>query len=219
MDQRGVVDDFATYLRLEKARSEHTVRAYTGDVRALLSFAGARGVAVADLDVDARRLTIGVGRHLHVIGVIDDRGDDVGEYGLGTRRGAVAHLAALAAWNSSQAPEIFSSFSTRSVGWAPERFAARDMSEAVRTGGTWITEDADALIACAEIDVIVEATGSPAAGIRHALAFLQRLELLQGLEIDLVEQLLDQQLFRVHVNGGLEIEVAVAHQRLAARET
>ncbi|MGE3866462.1 MAG: NAD(P)H-dependent oxidoreductase [Hyphomonadaceae bacterium] len=56
------------------------------------------------------------------------------------------------------------------VGWAPERFAARDMSEAVRTGGTWITEDADALIACAEIDVIVEATGSPAAGIRHALA-------------------------------------------------
>ncbi|HNP58207.1 MAG TPA: tyrosine recombinase XerC [Gordonia sp. (in: high G+C Gram-positive bacteria)] len=55
MDQRGVVDDFATYLRLEKARSEHTVRAYTGDVRALLSFAGARGVAVADLDLSVLR--------------------------------------------------------------------------------------------------------------------------------------------------------------------
>ncbi|QKT07046.1 tyrosine recombinase XerC [Gordonia sp. X0973] len=51
MSDPRVVDDFATHLRLEKARSEHTVRAYTGDVRALIAFAGARGVAVADIDL------------------------------------------------------------------------------------------------------------------------------------------------------------------------
>src|SRR6202007_389183 len=33
-----------------------------------------------------------------------------------------------------------------------------------------VTEDAEALIACPEIEVIVEATGVPAAGIRHALS-------------------------------------------------
>lgn len=55
MHQRDVVDDFATHLRLEKARSEHTVRAYTTDLRALLSFAGARGVAVADIDLPVLR--------------------------------------------------------------------------------------------------------------------------------------------------------------------
>ena len=36
-------------------------------------------------------------------------------------RSRVTHFAALAAWNSSHAPEIFSSFSTRSVGCAPLR--------------------------------------------------------------------------------------------------
>ncbi|MFT3899794.1 MAG: tyrosine recombinase XerC [Gordonia sp. (in: high G+C Gram-positive bacteria)] len=51
----GVVDDFAAHLRLEKGRSEHTVRAYTGDVRGLITFAGARGVAVRDIDLPLLR--------------------------------------------------------------------------------------------------------------------------------------------------------------------
>ncbi|MFT4127613.1 MAG: tyrosine recombinase XerC [Gordonia sp. (in: high G+C Gram-positive bacteria)] len=46
-----MLDDFAEYLRLEKGRSEHTIRAYTGDIRALISFAGARGIAPADIDL------------------------------------------------------------------------------------------------------------------------------------------------------------------------
>jgi predicted homoserine dehydrogenase-like protein len=40
----------------------------------------------------------------------------------------------------------------------------------MRSGKTFLTEDAGALIAADGIDVIVEATGNPAAGIRHALA-------------------------------------------------
>ena len=47
----GMLDDFADHLRLEKGRSEHTIRAYLGGARALLSFAGARGVAAADIDL------------------------------------------------------------------------------------------------------------------------------------------------------------------------
>ncbi|GAA4661477.1 tyrosine recombinase XerC [Gordonia humi] len=50
-----VLDAFADHLRYEKARSEHTVRAYLGDVRGLISFAGARGVAIADIDLPLLR--------------------------------------------------------------------------------------------------------------------------------------------------------------------
>ncbi|WP_168704274.1 tyrosine recombinase XerC, partial [Gordonia paraffinivorans] len=46
-----MLDDFADHLRLEMGRSEHTVRAYVGGSRALLSFAGARGVAASDIDL------------------------------------------------------------------------------------------------------------------------------------------------------------------------
>ena len=54
------------------------------------------------------------------------------------------------------------------VGWRAEQYAARTLEEAVRTGSTCVLEDSAALIASA-VDVIVDATGSPAAGIRHAL--------------------------------------------------
>lgn len=46
-----MLDDFADHLRLEKGRSEHTIRAYLGGARALVTFAGARGVAPADIDL------------------------------------------------------------------------------------------------------------------------------------------------------------------------
>ena len=56
------------------------------------------------------------------VGLVDDGPHDVFEHG-GRRRGehavaVVAHFA-LAALNSAHAPEISSSFCTRSVGWAP----------------------------------------------------------------------------------------------------
>ncbi|MEZ5890259.1 MAG: SAF domain-containing protein [Xanthobacteraceae bacterium] len=56
------------------------------------------------------------------------------------------------------------------AGWETPRYAAASLGEAVKTGGTHVGPDAEALIALPEIEVIVEATGVPAAGIRHALA-------------------------------------------------
>jgi len=55
------------------------------------------------------------------------------------------------------------------VGWPKERAGAASFAQARRDGTTCIVDDAEALIAADGIDVIVEATGSPAAGIRHAL--------------------------------------------------
>lgn len=50
-----VIDRYADYLRLEQGRSPHTVRAYTGDIRSLITYAGARGIAVAELDLATLR--------------------------------------------------------------------------------------------------------------------------------------------------------------------
>jgi predicted homoserine dehydrogenase-like protein len=55
------------------------------------------------------------------------------------------------------------------VGWPAERFGAPDADNARKSGATWITDDAAGLIAAGGLDVVIDATGSPAAGIRHAL--------------------------------------------------
>jgi predicted homoserine dehydrogenase-like protein len=56
------------------------------------------------------------------------------------------------------------------VGWSPERIETKSFADALRSGKTFLTDDAEALIAADGIDVVVEATGNPAAGIKHALA-------------------------------------------------
>ncbi len=59
--------------------------------------------------------------------------------------------------------------SMRRVGWADERFAATSFESAARLASTCVTDDASAMIASPFIDLIIEATGNPAAGIRHVL--------------------------------------------------
>jgi len=56
------------------------------------------------------------------------------------------------------------------AGWPAAQYAATSLDEAVRQRSTLVTPDAPALIADPRIEVIVEATGVPAAGIAHALA-------------------------------------------------
>ncbi len=56
------------------------------------------------------------------------------------------------------------------VGWPAEQSGAASLAEALRTGATHVGDDALALIAAPGVEVIVDATGDPAAGIRHALA-------------------------------------------------
>ena len=56
------------------------------------------------------------------------------------------------------------------TGWPAERYDARSLEDAQKRGATFVTDDAGALIASHAVDVVVEATGNPVAGIRHALA-------------------------------------------------
>ncbi|HEX4780457.1 MAG TPA: SAF domain-containing protein [Usitatibacter sp.] len=56
------------------------------------------------------------------------------------------------------------------VGWEPERYAAATLDEAARTLATCVTGDAMAAIAHPATEVVIDSTGSPGAGITHALA-------------------------------------------------
>ncbi|MFK4447587.1 putative homoserine dehydrogenase-like protein [Caballeronia udeis] len=59
------------------------------------------------------------------------------------------------------------------VGWPAGQYNARTLADAVRTGTTCVLDDASALAACDEIECIIEATGHPIAGVRHALAAIE----------------------------------------------
>ena len=56
------------------------------------------------------------------------------------------------------------------VGWPAAQYAAMTLAAAQANGTTFITDDAHALIAADAVEIVIDATGSPAAGIRHVLA-------------------------------------------------
>lgn len=59
------------------------------------------------------------------------------------------------------------------VGWEAERISATSMQQALDHGGTWITENWEALIHEDAIDTLVECTGNPIAAVRHILAAIE----------------------------------------------
>lgn len=73
------------------------------------------------------------------------------------------HLAGLADLSPERARQAL-----QRVGWPPERYEAASVAEALRTGATCVTDDGDGLIGAAGLEVLVEATGDPSAGIAHA---------------------------------------------------
>ncbi len=60
-----------------------------------------------------------------------------------------------------------------SVGWQAEQLSARTLAEAASAGTTLITDDTPAVLASSAVEIVIDATGSPAAGIAHVLACCQ----------------------------------------------
>ncbi|KOF54408.1 flagellar biosynthesis protein FlgA [Achromobacter sp. DMS1] len=56
------------------------------------------------------------------------------------------------------------------VGWPASALNAASTGEALKAGKVFFTDDAEALIASPEVDIVIDATGQAAAGIGHALA-------------------------------------------------
>jgi predicted homoserine dehydrogenase-like protein len=75
------------------------------------------------------------------------------------------HLTGLADLDVGRAKERL-----EAVGWSPEQFSATSLSDAVATGKSHITDDGMSLIDDPNIEVVIEATGDPANGIKVAKA-------------------------------------------------
>ncbi|MBU2252364.1 MAG: flagellar biosynthesis protein FlgA [Proteobacteria bacterium] len=75
------------------------------------------------------------------------------------------HLAAIADLAPARAVEAL-----RRTGWRDGQGAAASLPDALAKGTTFLTDDAISMIASPGLDVIIDATGSPSAGIVHVLA-------------------------------------------------
>ncbi len=74
------------------------------------------------------------------------------------------HVAAIADLNPEAARENLAR-----IGWPAERYAAADFAAALRSGGTWITDEIEAVFREEPVDLVVDSTGDPPSGIRHVL--------------------------------------------------
>jgi predicted homoserine dehydrogenase-like protein len=57
--------------------------------------------------------------------------------------------------------------------WPAEQYAAKHFQEAFKNGSTCLSEDSGALLSAEGLEVVVEATGDPVAGIGHALRAIE----------------------------------------------
>jgi predicted homoserine dehydrogenase-like protein len=78
------------------------------------------------------------------------------------------HLVGLADLNVERARSQL-----KTAGWGDAQYAAASLDDALKSRTTHVTADADALIANPRVEVIVEATGVPGAGIRYALKAIE----------------------------------------------
>ena len=91
------------------------------------------------------------------------------------RRTPGLHLVAVADLSPQRARE-----SLARVGWPAEQYAAASLNDARQHGTTFITDDAPKAIASDAIEIVIDATGSPAAGIHHVLACCKQADALAG---------------------------------------
>jgi predicted homoserine dehydrogenase-like protein len=58
-------------------------------------------------------------------------------------------------------------------GWPAEQAQAASLDDACASGATFVTNDLAAVLADERVEVVIEATGDPSVGIRHALAVIE----------------------------------------------
>jgi predicted homoserine dehydrogenase-like protein len=78
------------------------------------------------------------------------------------------HVVAVADINTARAHSQL-----KTACWPEEQYAAKSLDEALRNRSTMITDNGDALVGHPGIEVIIEATGDPGAGIRFALKAIE----------------------------------------------
>ena len=79
-------------------------------------------------------------------------------------------------------------FVLTSTGWPEDQYSATSLEDALKTGRTYVGDDGEKLIAANGLDVLMEATGDPRAGIHHCLLAVKhgRHVIMVNVEADVV---------------------------------
>jgi predicted homoserine dehydrogenase-like protein len=100
----------------------------------------------------------------HPIGVAQIRAGKFGTMCLSqARMTPELHTAGLTDFDPARARQRL-----KDAGRENERLAAGSVDDAFATGATFVTDDAESIVPDPRIDVIIEATGDPANGVRFA---------------------------------------------------
>lgn len=93
------------------------------------------------------------------------------------------HIVGIADLNPEQAKA-----NCQRAGWSAEQLSASTLSEAWASGKTCVSEEAEALIQLDGLEVLIEATGNPEAGIEHCLKAIEngRHVVMVNVEADVV---------------------------------
>ena len=122
------------------------------------------------------------------------------------RRTPGIHVLGIADINRSRAVETCAN-----TGWTLEEVGADSFTEALETRTTHLTEDAETLIRADGLEVVIDATGNPAAGIRHCLMSIKqgRHVIMPNVEADVVA---GPMLARLAKSAGLIYSLAYGDQ-------
>ena len=77
-------------------------------------------------------------------------------------------ISAVADLNVEKAKDSFNR-----VGWDTSNCFAKSINDAIISGRTWMTENAEDVCKIPEIECVIEATGDPLFGVRHALMAIE----------------------------------------------
>ncbi|MCG8349389.1 MAG: SAF domain-containing protein [Chloroflexales bacterium] len=97
------------------------------------------------------------------------------------------------------------------TGWPDEQYAATSFADALQHGTTYITDDGPALIAAQGLEVIIEATGVPPAGVNHALMAIEHQRHIVMVNVE-ADALLGPVLARRAAAAGLVYSLAYGDQ-------
>ena len=97
------------------------------------------------------------------------------------------------------------------TGWSTEQIASTSFPNALKSGATFLTDNTESLIEADGLEVLIEATGDPAAGIRHCLKAIDqgRHIIMVNVEADVVAGPL---LARKAMEAGLVYSLAYGDQ-------
>jgi len=95
------------------------------------------------------------------------------------RRTPGMHIVGVADKDPERAREALSR-----VGWTDAQFSAQTLQEAATSQTTCVTDDAISLIRLPALEVLIDATGSPPAGIRHATSAIEHGKHLEMVNVE-----------------------------------